>query len=78
MALDVAQELLKHGTDRLLSANGDTAAIGVATVMIQSLIKRENGLERGKQNFWEVVKCNSRRRRIEYNIYTISYFIYIL
>ena len=35
-ALDVAQELLKHGTDRLLSANGDTAAIGVATIMIQS------------------------------------------
>ena len=35
-ALKVAQGLLKHGTDRLVTAKGDKSAIGVTTVMIQS------------------------------------------
>ena len=35
-ALDVAQGLLKHATDRLVEANGDAAAIGIATIMLQS------------------------------------------
>ena len=59
-----ARELLKHGTDRLLSANGDTAAIGVATVMIRSSQDKMKEVNEQLQNLHKERK-RIRKRKTE-------------
>ena len=57
-SLEIAQGLLKHGTDRLLSAKGDASAIGVATVMITSAQDKMSEVDE------QLKKLNEERKRI--------------
>ena len=61
-ALEVAQGLLKHGTETLVAAKEDVSTLGAATVFIQSSQEKMAEVEQQLKNLDEEKKCIHKRK----------------
>ena len=61
-ALEVAQGLLKHGMESLVTAKRDVTALRVARVMIQSPHKKMAEVKQQLKNLHEEKKCICKRK----------------
>ena len=60
-ALEVAQGLLKHGTETLVAAK-DVSTLGAATVLVQSSQEKMAVVEQQLKNLDEEKKCIHKRK----------------